>query len=108
MHASMDCDHEPDHDHGYLVDHLAEDVHFEIVGEDTGLARKLKGHKAVQAMASSSESQNISKIVDSSKPVQAEVVHLIGNEKDPWVAAVLRQVGTGNTGKFLYLSRIMR
>lgn len=101
MLAAMDTDHKADHDHGHLMDILAEDVHFEIVGEDTPMACKLKGSKDVQAMASSSEGQNISKIVDSSKPVHTEIVHLIGNEKDPWVAAALKQVGTSNTGKFL-------
>lgn len=84
---------------GTLRDNAADSVDFHIIGEGSDTARQLTGRQAVQSLACSGSGPSLQKIVDNTKPIQVEVVHLIGNEESPWVAAVLRNVATTKAGR---------
>ncbi|KAI1801864.1 hypothetical protein F4811DRAFT_555469 [Daldinia bambusicola] len=85
--------------HGNLENHLAENVNFHIVSEAADISRQLSGHEAVKSLASSKAGPSLHKLIDNTKPYETEIVHLIGSEQSPWVAAVLRNTATTKTGK---------
>ncbi|RYP10942.1 hypothetical protein DL764_000378 [Monosporascus ibericus] len=84
---------------GTLLDNVADNVDFHIIGEGSDLDVHIKGVQAVQSLASPGSRPSLDKIIDSTKDVQTEVVHLIGSEESPWVAAVLRNIATTKAGK---------
>ncbi|KAI1466922.1 uncharacterized protein F4812DRAFT_460479 [Daldinia caldariorum] len=62
--------------------------------------------KAVKSLASSKSGPSLHKITDNTKPYETEIVHLIGSEQSPWVAAVLRNTATTKTGTFISSSTV--
>ncbi|KAI2641179.1 hypothetical protein GGS21DRAFT_361202 [Xylaria nigripes] len=86
---------------GTIIDQLSENVDFYIISEGTDLAHHVQGKEAVKAAFSDPSKPSMHKIIDHTKPMQFEVVHLIGSEESPLVAAVLRTVATTKAGKQL-------
>ncbi|KAI1214323.1 uncharacterized protein F4807DRAFT_455964 [Annulohypoxylon truncatum] len=99
MLSQIDADYQANVKSGNMIDNLADRVNFQIVSEATELSRQLSSREAVQSMVSSDSGPSLQKIVDNSKPIKTEIVHLIGNEQSPWVAAVLRNAATTRAGK---------
>ncbi|RYP54386.1 hypothetical protein DL768_000803 [Monosporascus sp. mg162] len=84
---------------GTLLDNVANEVDIHIIGEGPDRVRQLKGRQAVHSLVSSDSGPSLQKIVDNTKPIQVEVVHLIGSEESTWVAAVLRNIATTRAGR---------
>ena len=96
MRHQIDPDYVKKDGAGDLMDHAAKDVQLIIVGEHEHIARDVSGHADAHEIH---QDVALHRLVNSSKPIKVEIVHLVFNPSNPWVSAALKNTATTKKGK---------
>ncbi|KAI1930159.1 hypothetical protein LOZ58_003251 [Ophidiomyces ophidiicola] len=79
---------------GHLDQLFSEDVEFHISGHEFHLGGKHQGLDSFKDHLDSDGMPSLSSIIDVTKPIKGQVLHVIGGERDEWKAAVLHSTAT--------------
>ena len=83
---------------GHLFHLFTDDVDFQIPGDGFSLACQVRGNQAVEMYLAKSKA-SFSSIIDPSKPMDVEVIQVMGGGESQWATAVLKTTATTKTEK---------
>lgn len=79
---------------GHLDQLFSDDVEVHISGHEFHLNGKHQSLDAFKEHLQSDDMPSLSSIIDVTKPIKGQVLHVIGGERDEWKAAVLHSSAT--------------
>ncbi|KAM5432778.1 hypothetical protein MferCBS31731_007304 [Microsporum ferrugineum] len=79
---------------GHLDELFSDDVEVHISGHEFHLNGKHRGLDAFKQHLESDDMPSLNSIIDVTKPIKGQVLHVIGGERDEWKAAVLHSTAT--------------
>lgn len=94
---------------GHLDELFSEDVEVHISGHEFHLNGKHRGLDAFKEHLESDDMPSLNTIIDVTKPIKGQVLHVIGGDNDEWKAAVLHSTATTkNSELLLHISSTMQ